>query len=295
MSDVPQIFDRPLLARRRARATAGFAQSRFLYEEAGARLLDRLDDFRRHFTRCAVVGAMDGFLGAALATRAGMQQVIQIELCEPLLARDAGRDGSLRVVADEEALPLAAQSCDLIVSVLALQWVNDLPGVLAQIHRALRPDGLFLAVIPGGDTLCELRQCLMEAELALRGGVSPRLSPLIDVRSAGGLLQRTGFALPVVDREQVVVEYEDPFKLLADLRASANSHASHNRARLPLRRAVLLQAMAEYRARYGLANGRCPATAELIFLSGWAPHDSQQKPLRPGSAEFPLAELLKKI
>jgi SAM-dependent methyltransferase len=175
---------------------------------------------------------------------------------------------------------------------MSLHWVNDLPGTLAQIRAALRPDGLFLAAMLGGETLHELRACLMEAELQESGGVSPRVSPFAELRDAGALLQRAGFALPVADRDRITVTYETPLKLLADLRGMGESNAVHERPRGFTKRSVLFRAAALYQERHGADDGRIPASFEVIYMHGWAPHQSQQQPLRPGSAAAPLAAAL---
>lgn len=289
MEQAPQIFDRQLLKQRRQRIAGGFTQARFLFDEVGERLIERLADIKRSFPLAVNLGAMDGSLSPRLAGHNGIGTILNLELCEAL-ARQSG--GGLSVVADEEWLPLKAQSCDLILSNLALHWVNDLPGALAQIRMALKPDGLFMGALLGGDTLHELRRCLMEAELAASGGIAPRLSPLTDVRDMGGLLQRAGLALPVVDRETITVTYSDPVKLLYDLRAMGAANATHNRPRLPLRRDILRDALQRYRDLFTVEDNRVQATFEILFVAGWAPHASQQQPLARGSAQHSLAAAL---
>jgi SAM-dependent methyltransferase len=196
------------------------------------------------------------------------------------------------LAADEEALPFAPAAFDLIVSGLALQGVNDLPGALVQIRRALAADGLFMACLIGGQSLQELRLVLAEAEEELLGGVSPRVAPFADLRDMGGLLQRAGFTLPVTDAEVLIVRYASIFGLLADLRAMGATNALMARDRRPLRRAVLMRAAEIYQSRFADADGRLRATFEFVWLSGWAPHESQQKPLAPGSAKARLADAL---
>jgi hypothetical protein len=186
----------------------------------------------------------------------------------------------------------AERSLDLVASGLSLQLVNDLPGALIQIRRALKPDGLFLGAMLGGSTLAELRTAFLVAEEEIEGGVSPRVAPFADVRDLGALLQRAGFALPVADSDIVTVTYPDPLALMRDLRAMAASNALTARRKVPLRRATLARAIAVYRARFGLSDGRVPATFEIVTLTGWAPHESQQKPLTPGSARTRLADAL---
>ena len=192
-----------------------------------------------------------------------------------------------------ERLPLATESADLVVSLLALHHVNDLPGAMIQIRRALRPDGLFVAALAGGDTLTELRQSLTIAESEITGGVSPRVAPFADARALGGLLQRAGFALPVVDVDTLIVRYGDLLALMRDLRAFGAANALVERSRKPLRRAVLARAAEIYAEHFADADGRLRATFETIWLTGWAPHESQPKPLRPGSATARLADALK--
>jgi SAM-dependent methyltransferase len=195
-------------------------------------------------------------------------------------------------VADEEALPFADASLDLVVSALALQSVDDLPGTLVQVRRALKPDGYFLAALLGGDSLTELRQSFATAEADLEGGVSPRVAPFIDARDAGALLQRAGFALPVADVDRVTVRYASPFGLMADLRRMGATNPLVERRRTPLRRATLMRMAETYAARFADADGRVRASFDIVWLSGWAPHPSQPQPLRPGSAQVRLADAL---
>jgi SAM-dependent methyltransferase len=196
------------------------------------------------------------------------------------------------VVGEEEALPFAAGSFDLVVSTLGLHWTNDLPGALWQICRVLRPDGLLLAVLFGGETLWELREALTRAELEIASGAAPRISPFADLRDAGGLLQRAGFALPVVDGELLTVTYPDVFALMRELRALGETNALRTRLRRPTARAIFLRAAEIYRQRFGDAAGRIPASFQIITLTGWAPAAGQPQPLRPGSATTRLAEAL---
>ncbi len=200
--------------------------------------------------------------------------------------------GAGRIVGDPEVLPLAAGSVDLAVSLLTLHAVNDLPGTLIQLRRALRPDGLFVGCLLGGATLTELRQSFGQAESEVEGGVSPRVAPFAAVREAGALLQRAGFALPVADTDTLTVRYADPFGLMRDLRAMGMTNVLTERRRTPLRRATLLRMAEIYAARFSDPDGRVRATFEVLWLSGWAPHESQQKPLRPGSAKARLADAL---
>ncbi len=288
-----EVFDRFLLRQRRARAAAGFAAHRFLFDEVEDRLCDRLADVKRRFPLAVNLGAHDGGLTSKLSGLNGIETVLQLELSAALALR-AASFGPV-VVAEAECLPLAPASTDLMISALDLHWVNDLPGALLQIRQALKPDGLFLAALIGGETLGELGRCLMDAELELTGGASPRLSPFADVRDLGGLLQRAGFALPVVDRDRITVTYADPLKLLYDLRGMGATNVTKLRTKKPLRRAVLLRALQLYRENYAEADGRVPASFEIIYLSGWAPHASQPQALKPGSATHSLETVLKTV
>ena len=203
-----------------------------------------------------------------------------------------GRDAGARLVVDEERLPFAPASLDLIVSSLALHWINDLVGALIQIRHALKPDGLFLGAILGGATLTELRQALTVAEVEIVGGAGPRVSPFADAHDAASLLQRAGFALPVVDVDTVTVRYGHSLSLMADLRAMGEANALFERPATPLTRRILARADEIYRERFSQPDGRIVATFEIITLTGWAPHESQQQPLRPGSAKMRLADAL---
>ena len=207
------------------------------------------------------------------------------------MAKRAG-GAEYALAADEEALPFAQGTFDLIISNLSLHWVNDLPGALAQIRRALKPDGLFLASMLGGDTLGELRRALAEAEIAEEEGLSPRVSPMAEVRDLGGLLLRAGFALPVADTDTLTVMYEDPMKLMADLGAMGEANAAAESRKGFTRRRTLMAAAARYRELFADDGGRVPATFQIITLTGWAPDPSQPQPLKPGSAEARLADAL---
>lgn len=277
----PLVFDRPLVRRRLARALkAGYAD--FLLERAVGDLEERLSTVMRSFPLALDVGTPTPAATEALRRSGRAEQVVRLS--------PAPEPGS--VLGDEERLPFAGGRFDLAVSLLALQSVNDLPGTLVQIRRALKPDGLFIGAVLGGATLTELRQAFTQAEAELEGGVSPRIAPFADVRDLGGLLQRAGFALPVADSEVVRVRYGDPFALMRDLRLMGFSSALNDRRRTPLRRATLLRAAQVYAERFADPDGRLPATFEIVWLSGWAPHESQQKPLRPGSAKMRLADAL---
>ena len=222
---------------------------------------------------------------------AQVDELFEADLSRGMLDRP-DRGPRLRLVADEERLPFAPQSFDLAVSLLSLHWTNDLVGALVQIRRALKPDGLLIAALFGGATLTELRQSLLQAEAEISDGAGPRVSPFADALDAAGLLQRAGFALPVSDVDRITVRYDHPLKLMADLRAMGEASALADRPRRALSRRVLARMSDIYAERFGLEDGRVPATFELITLTGWAPHASQPKPLKPGSAKMRLADAL---
>jgi SAM-dependent methyltransferase len=281
----PLVFDRAVLRRRLARArSTGYAG--FLLARACEDLEERLGTILRRFPLALDLGTPTPAVAAWLARSSAVDRVVRLA---PFLEAEAERP---LVIGDEEALPFAPESFQLVVSLLALHGVNDLPGALVQIRRALTPDGLFLACLFGGSTLAELRQAFAEAEAEIEGGASPRVAPFADLRDLGGLLQRVGFALPVTDVDTVVVRYSEPFGLLRDLRAMGLANPLAHRRKTPLRRATLFRAMAIYAERFADPDGRVRATFELVWLLGWAPHESQQKPLRPGSARARLAEAL---
>jgi SAM-dependent methyltransferase len=275
----PLIFDRKLLRARRARALRDPVT--FLLDRAADDLALRLSAVLRTFDLAADLGTPFDTVRQQLSDRVGT-----------IIAVAPNAAGRLAVVADEEALPFRDASLDLVVSVLALQFVNDLPGTLIQIRRALKPDGLFLAAMIGGDSLIELREAFAQAEAEIEGGVSPRVSPFADLRDLGALLQRAGFALPVTDLDRLTVRYASPLALMHDLRRMGAANALIERRRAPLRRATLRRMIEIYTERFADADGRVRATFEIVWLSGWAPHESQQKPLAPGSAKSRLADAL---
>ena len=288
----PQIFDRTLIAARLDRAWRGGGDrpgADFLLRRAADELAERLALVKRTFAVAVDAGAPGPHAAAALAVRIGGGSTLRLAPT----ATSAGSGDFSILVADLERLPLAAESADLVVSLLALHHVNDLPGAMIQIRRALRPDGLFVAALAGGDTLTELRQSLTIAESEISGGVSPRVAPFADARALGGLLQRAGFALPVVDVDSLVVRYADLLALMRDLRAFGAANALVERSRKPLSRAVLARAAEVYAERFADSDGRLRATFETVWLTGWAPHESQPRPLRPGSATARLADVLK--
>jgi SAM-dependent methyltransferase len=287
----PRIFDRALLRTRRQRALR-LGPETFLLDRVAEDFADRLAVVLRRFDLAADVGTPTAAVRAALARNASIGAIVAVDpMIDP--ARDRAGDHAVwRVVADEEALPFADGSLDLVVSGLSLQAVNDLPGVLVQIRRALKPDGLFLAALLGGDTLTELRASLATAESERDGGVSPRVAPFPQVREMGALLQRAGFALPVTDVDRVTVRYATPFALLRDLRRMGGANPLVERRRVPLRRATLMRAMEVYAERFADHDGKVRASFDMIWLSGWSPHASQQLPLRPGYAKSRLADAL---
>ena len=292
MTDTMQVFDRKLVRQRRERAAPGFAGADFLIRESAARLADRLLDVTRSFPLALDLGCHTGAMGEELKTSPKIERLFQADL-SPRMARAAAiANGRPAICADEEFLPLAPQSLDLVLSNLSLHWVNDLPGALAQIRMALKPDGLLLATLFGTETLKELRSVLIDAEAEIAGGVAPRVSPFTNVRDAGNLLTRAGFALPVVDAETVTVTYSDMFKLMADLRAMGETNTVIERRHAPTRSDVFLRAAALYAERFADERGRITATFQIITMTAWAPHASQQKPLRPGSATARLADAL---
>jgi NADH dehydrogenase [ubiquinone] 1 alpha subcomplex assembly factor 5 len=291
MVDGIDIFDRRLLRRRRDRAANRFAGHDFLFREAAERLADRLDDVRRQFPLALDLGCRTGELAATLAGRGGIEQLVQCDLSSAM-AGLARRNGGPTLVADEEFLPFGPASFDLVLSCLDLHWVNDLPGALLQIGRALKPDGLFLAVLFGQGTLGELGGTLLDAEAELLGGASPRVSPFADARDGAALLLRAAFALPVADLETITVTYPDALALMGDLRGMGECSALRERPGRYAGRNLFARVAALYAERHGDAQGRVPATFRLLFLTGWAPAQSQPKPLRPGSARNRLAAAL---
>jgi SAM-dependent methyltransferase len=267
---------------RRARA-ARLGPATFLLDRVADDLASRLSAVLRQFDLAIDLGTP----GDVVRSRIG-DRVAAIVAVSP----DATTTG-LHVVADEEALPIREGSLDLVVSALALQHVNDLPGALIQIRRALKPDGLFLAAMIAGESLNELRTAFAEAEDEVEGGISPRVAPFADLRELGALLQRAGFALPVTDVDRVTVRYSSPIALMHDIRRMGAANALVERRRAPLRRATLRRLMEIYAERFSDADGRIRATFDIVWLSGWAPHESQQKPLAPGSARTRLADALR--
>jgi SAM-dependent methyltransferase len=296
VSPRPIIFDRARQRAYRARAAA-LGPSTFLIERVAEDLSDRLAAVLRRFDCALDLGTPTAAVRRVLAASGKVGTIIAAEAAGsaaswPLDPGEAQSGAQLAVAADEEALPFRDASLDLVVSGLALQFVNDLPGTLIQIRRALKPDGLLLAALAGGDTLTELRQAFAAAEAEVEGGISPRVIPFPDVREMGALLQRAGFALPVTDMDRVTARYPSPTSLMHDLRRMGATNALRERSRWPLKRATLRRMIETYAERFADRDGRIRATFEIIWLSGWAPHESQQKPLAPGSARRRLADAL---
>jgi SAM-dependent methyltransferase len=298
MSSPPLIFDRRLLRARRVRAAA-LGPSTFLIERLAQDLADRLATVLRQFGYAADLGTPTDAARRTLAASGKVGTVIAADVLAGARLQTMGGESAaplgdceLAVAADEEALPFGDAALDLVVSLLALQFVNDLPGTLVQIRRALKPDGLLLAALAGGDTLTELRQTFAAAEAEIEDGLSPRVAPCADVRDMGALLQRAGFALPVTDSDRITVRYDSPLALMHDLRRMGATNPLRERSRRPLKRATLARMMEIYAERFSDPDGRIRATFEVIWLSGWAPHESQQKPLAPGSARQRLADAL---
>jgi SAM-dependent methyltransferase len=281
----PTIFDRNLLRIRQQRARA-LGLETFLLDRVAEDLGERLDAVVRTFDRAVDLGTPTDAVRRALMERGKVGTVVAAT------SAAEGDDAFPRVAADEEALPFANGSLDLIVSALALQFVNDMPGALIQARRALKPDGLLLAALIGGDSLSELREAFAAAESEVEGGLSPHVAPFADVRELGGLLQRAGFALPVVDSDRLTVRYDSVIALMHDLRRMGATNMLAERRRTPLKRATLQRLADIYAERFADADGRLRATFEIVWLSGWAPHESQQKPLKPGSAVHRLADAL---
>ncbi len=288
MSRELEIFDRRAVRAHRDRAAPRLGDYDFLFRAAAEGLAGRLADVRRTFAAVLDLGCHDGFLADTLGPDHGTELLVQCDLSEAMAGRAPGR----KAVADEELLPFAPASFDLVVSCLTLHWVNDLPGCLVQARQALKPDGLFLAVMPGGGTLRELRSALLAADAELSGGAGPRISPFADVRDAGDLLSRAGFALPVADTSVLTVSYAEPLKLLRDLRGMGETNSVAARQRSFTRREVFPRAAELYREMYEDAAGRVPATFEMITLTAWAPADTQPKPLARGSGEVSLTDIL---
>jgi len=293
MSDPPLIFDRALHRHRLQRGAKLADPADFLLARAAEDAVERLSTILREFPLAVDLNAQGSAFAKALQSdpialgKVGL--LIEAAPCTAVLTSE---QATLRLIADDERLPFKPERLNLIVSLLSLHWTNDLVGALIQIRRALKPDGLFLGAFLGGATLNELRQSLLAAEVEVAGGAGPRVSPFADGLDGAGLLQRAGFALPVADVDRLTVLYPHPLKLMADLRAMGETNVLIDRPRRPLSRTVLARMCDIYTERFGRPDGRIPATFEIVSLTGWAPHESQPLPLKPGSAKMRLADAL---
>lgn len=282
------LFDQDLIAANRRRALkAGDPRAAFLLDIAAQEIADRLSVVERSFEKGVELFGVTGAASAACLSTGKVGEMTRVEL------KDGGSPAGVKQAPLEE-LPLEPRSFNLIVSPLSLHLTNDTPGIFVQINRALVPDGLFLAAIPGAGTLQELREVLLATEAEMTGGASPRVIPFADVRDIGGLLQRAGFALPVVDMENYTVRYDTLFGLMKDLRAMGMANPLAGRSRKPLTRAFFLRAAELYAERYADPDGRIRATFSILYVSAWSPHESQRKPLKPGAARLSLADALKR-
>ena len=277
----PRLFDAALRSARRTRAERAGVRDDVLMPRVAEEMAERLQAVLRNFPLAVDLSDRGPEIASALKTVPRVGTVV----C-------AGASSGSDVVFTNETLPFGPASLDLAVSALALHWAEDLPGLLIQIRRALKPDGLFLAAVAGGDTLIELREAFSIAELETTGGITPRVIPFADIRDFGGLLQRAGFALPVVDSDRITIRYSSLSRLFADLRALGAANPMLARSRTPLRRKTLARLEQVYREKFSDPDGKLRATVEIVWMSGWVPHESQQKPLRPGSARARLADAL---
>ncbi len=282
------IFDREVLCMQRERYAGEAEKYDFLLRRVAEDIVDRLQAVTRNFPLALEVGAHHGVVGQQLLGHKIIRDLVSIDDCAPLLKQCSGT----KVLGNLEVLPFKNETFDLVFSAMSLQFINDLPGLLLQVRKALKPDGLFVGVMPGGRTLFELREAFSIAEEEIEGGVSPRVAPFVDVRDGGALLQRAGFSLPVSDVDLVEISYETPFHLIKELQKMGGSNILHTRSRKPLRRATMMRMAEIYQKKFAGADGRVPATFEFLSLTGWCPHESQQKPLSPGSAKTRLADVL---
>ncbi|WP_275784551.1 methyltransferase domain-containing protein [Pararhizobium gei] len=283
------VFDQALIEARRKRALLhGDPKAQFLLEIAAREIAERLSVVERHFEKAVELHGYTGLTAALLAQTGKVSEIVRIETDD-----DFAKEKDTLTAASLETVPLPPQSVNLIVSPLSLHLTNDTPGVFIQVRRALKPDGLFLAAIPGTGTLQELREVLLQAESEISGGASPRVIPFADVRDIGALLQRAGFTLPVADTETYTVRYDSLFGLMRDLRAMGMTNPLAARSRAPVDRKFFVRAAQLYAERFSDPDGRIRATFSIIYISGWAPHESQQKPLKPGSAKQRLSDALR--
>lgn len=283
------LFDRASVRLHRDRAAhIDWPTYSFLFEEVANRLAERLLDITSPFETALDLGCRGGEFSKKLVEMKRVKQLVKADLSYAMLAETKLN----AVVADEEFLPFKARSFDLVGSVLGLHWTNDLPGALAQIAKILRPNGLFLGALFGVGSLQELKGCLSEAESEIKGGVSPRISPFTEVRDAGALLQRAGFALPVTDMDMITLKYPDPFSLMRELRGLGESNALVSRQKTFTGRKILIRAAELYTQQFADEDGRIPASFQIIYMAGWSPHDSQQKPMARGSGRHNLKDIL---
>ena len=287
---VTLLFDQRLVQQHRQRAASSYAEFAFLKDVAAARLAERMELIRRDFDLCLDVGAHDGRLGRHFAKLDKIGHLIHAEPAEKFAI--ATKHHGPVVVHKLGELPYKPKCFDAVFSCLSLHWVDDLPGLMIQACQLLKPDGLLLASLLGGNSLTELKQSLAEAEQDITGGFSPRCAPMADIRDIGGLMSRAGLALPVADSDRLTVNYPNIYKLMADLRGMGEQNALLARLRTPTRRQVFMRAEEIYRHRFGRADGQIPASFEIVTVTGWAPHESQQKPLLPGTATHRLSAVL---
>tara|TARA_B100000989_G_C19514126_1_gene460713 strand:- start:528 stop:1451 length:924 start_codon:yes stop_codon:yes gene_type:complete len=287
---VPTIFDQQLIRRHRQRAAPSYSDFAFLKNAAAKRLAERLELMRRDFDLCLDIGAHDGRLAQHFAWLGKIGHIIHTDPAEKFaIANKKYGPGVVHALGE---LPYKAESFDAVFSCLALHWVDDLPGLILQARQLLKPNGLLLVSLLGGNSLTELKQSLAEAEQNITGGFSPRCAPMADIRDIGGLMGRAGLALPVADSDRLTVNYPHIFKLMRDLRGMGEQNALLARLKTPTRREVFMRAADIYQQRFGRADGQIPASFEIVTVTCWAPHESQQKPLRPGTATHRLATFL---
>ena len=287
---VPILFDQRLIRQHRQRASHRYADFAFLKDAAAIRLADRLELMRRHFDLCLDIGAHDGRLAQHFAGLGKIGHMIHTDPADGFaLASKQHGSGVVHALGD---LPYKPESFDAVFSCLSLHWVDDLPGLMMQARRLLKPDGLLLVSLLGGNSLAELKQALAEAEQDITGGLSPRCVPMADISDIGGLMSRAGLALPVADSDRLTVNYPHMFKLMEDLRGMGEQNAMLARLKTPTRRRVFMRAAEIYQQRFARADGQIPASFEIVTVTGWAPHENQQKPLRPGTAAHRLASAL---
>jgi SAM-dependent methyltransferase len=287
-----EIFDRMLLRLRRKRALPNFDKHDFLFRRTAAEIAERLIAINRRFETVVDLGSRAGEFTTACRLNPEIGERIGPVIETTLIPVRSAVRRHMALVCDDEIPPFGPSALDLVISNLNFQVVNDLPGALIQVRRSLRADGLLLAATFGADTLNELRQALTAAEIEIDGGVSPRISPFIDIRDAGALLQRAGFALPVVDSDMVTVTYDSPSALLEDIRGMGESSILRDRRKTPSKRSLFARMSEIYKRDYAGSDGRISATFEILYLTAWAPHEGQQQPLRPGSAKHRLADAL---